>query len=31
MRPEQQWVFGVEQRTTQAGVQLRRGGRVWLY
>jgi hypothetical protein len=31
MRPELQWVFGVEQRTTQAGAQLRDGGRVWLY
>ena len=31
MRPERQWLFGVEQRTTQAGVRLRRGGRVWLY
>ena len=31
MRPERQWVFGVEQRTHQAGAQLRRGGRVWLY
>jgi hypothetical protein len=31
MRPEQQWVFGIEQRTPQAGLQLRRGGRLWLY
>jgi hypothetical protein len=31
MRPEQQWVCGVEQRTPQSGVQLRRGGRLWLY
>jgi hypothetical protein len=31
LRPEQQWLFGVQQRTTQAGAQLRRGGRVWLY
>jgi two-component system sensor histidine kinase MprB len=31
MRPEHQWLFGVEQRTTQTGAQLRRGGRVWLY
>ena len=31
MRPELQWLFGVEQRTTQAGAQLRDGGRVWLY
>ena len=31
MRPEQQWVLGIEQRMRQTGVQLRRGGRVWLY
>ena len=31
MRPERQWLFGVEQRTTQAGTRLRGGGRVWLY
>ena len=31
MRPEHQWLFGVEQRTTQAGAQLRGGGKVWLY
>ena len=31
MRPERQWLFGVEQRTTQVGTRLRRGGRVWLY
>lgn len=31
MRPEQQWVFGIEQRMPQTGAQLRRGGRVWLY
>ena len=31
MRPERQWLFGVEQRTTQAGARLRGGGRVWLY
>ncbi len=31
MRPERQWLFGVEQRTPQAGAALRRGGRVWLY
>ena len=31
MRPERQWLFGVEQRRTQAGAQLRGGGRVWLY
>ena len=31
MRPERQWLFGVEQRTTQVGARLRGGGRVWLY
>jgi len=31
MRPERQWLFGVEQWTTQAGARLRGGGRVWLY
>ena len=31
MRPEQQWVLGVEQLTPQIGSRLRRGGRVWLY
>ena len=31
MRPERQWLFGVEQRTRQAGARLRGGGRVWLY
>jgi hypothetical protein len=31
MRPDRQWLFGVEQRTPQTGVHLRRGGRVWLY
>jgi hypothetical protein len=31
MRPHQQWVFGVEQRTPQTGAQLSRGARVWLY
>jgi hypothetical protein len=31
MRPERQWLFGVEQRTAQAGTRLRGGGRVWLY
>jgi hypothetical protein len=31
MRPEVQWVCGIEQRTRQTGAQLRQGGRVWLY
>jgi hypothetical protein len=31
LRPECQWLCGVEQRTRQVGVTLRRGGRVWLY
>jgi len=31
MRPERQWLFGVERPTPQTGVELRRGGRVWLY
>jgi hypothetical protein len=31
MRPERQWLFGVEQRRAQEGARLRRGGRVWLY
>lgn len=31
MRPERQWLCGVEQRTDQRGRQLTRGGRVWLY
>ncbi len=31
MRPEQRWMFGVEQHTPQSGVALRRGGRMWLY
>jgi hypothetical protein len=30
-RPERQWLFGMEQRTPQAGVKLRQGARVWLY
>jgi hypothetical protein len=29
--PERRWLFGVEQLTTQSGVALRSGGRVWLY
>ena len=31
MRPEQQWLFGVEQRTPQTGVPLARGAHLWLY
>jgi hypothetical protein len=31
MRPEQQWLGGVERRHEQRGVRLRRGARVWLY
>jgi hypothetical protein len=31
MRPERQWLFGVERLTPQTGAGLRRGGRVWLY
>lgn len=31
MRPERQWLFGVEQVTPQSGVALRSGGHVWLY
>jgi hypothetical protein len=31
MRPERQWLFGVEQLTPQSGVALPSGGRVWLY
>ena len=31
MRPERQWILGVEQYTPQAGVALRSGPRVWLY
>jgi len=31
MRPERQWLFGVEQQRIQAGARLRGGGRVWLY
>lgn len=31
MLPELQWLCGIEQRTPQAGVTLRRGGQVWLY
>ena len=31
MRPERQWILGVEQVTPQCGVALWSGGRVWLY
>jgi hypothetical protein len=31
MRPERQWLAGVEQVTPQTGIRLRSGGRVWLY
>ena len=31
MRPEQRWLFGLEQRMPQTGTRLPRGGRVWLY
>lgn len=31
MRPEQQWLFGVEQHSPQSGTPLSRGGTVWLY
>ncbi len=31
MKPERQWLFGVEQLSPQAGVELASGGRVWLY
>ena len=31
MRPEVQWLCGIEQRTRQPGTRLRRGGHVWLY
>jgi len=31
MRPDIQWLCGVEQRASQTGRRLRRGGRVWLY
>jgi len=31
MRPERQWLFGIEQLTPQSGVALPSGGRVWLY
>jgi len=31
MRPEVRWLCGIEQRTSQTGRRLRRGGQVWLY
>jgi hypothetical protein len=31
MRPERQWLAGVEQLTPQSGVALRLGARVWLF
>jgi len=31
LRPERQWLLGIEQLTPQPGVALRFGGRVWLY
>jgi len=31
MRPQRQWLFGLEQVSPQAGVALPLGGRVWLY
>ncbi len=31
MRPERQWLLGLEQYTPQLGTELRAGGRVWLY
>jgi hypothetical protein len=31
LRPERQWMFGVEQVSPQTGVTLRRGARVWLF
>ncbi|MCX6552167.1 MAG: hypothetical protein NTY02_14400 [Acidobacteria bacterium] len=31
MRPEQQWLFGREQRTPQRGRALKAGGHVWLF
>jgi hypothetical protein len=29
--PERQWLLGMERHTPQTGIQLRSGGRVWLY
>ncbi len=31
MRPEREWLFGVERGSPQAGVALARGGKVWLF
>jgi hypothetical protein len=31
MAPERRWICGIEQFTTQSGVALPSGGRVWLY
>ena len=31
MRPDREWLWGVERRVPQTGVRLKRGGRVWLY
>ncbi len=31
LRPERRWLFGLEQRTPQAGTALRSGGKVWVY
>ena len=31
LRPERQWLFGIEGVTAQQGARLARGGRVWLY
>ncbi len=31
MRPEREWLCGVERRTPQTGARLRDGARVWLY
>lgn len=31
LRPERRWLFGLEQRTPQAGVALPSGGKVWVY
>lgn len=31
LRPERRWLFGLEQRTPQAGLALPSGGKVWVY
>lgn len=31
LRPERWWLFGIEQRTPQAGTALPSGGKVWVY